>query len=214
MLALPARRHAAAGRLGRRRALRARRPGASRAAPSPSASRSGASRSRSSSGACACASRWRGSRTATRPCSCGASALDAIGGVPQAPIMEDLDLVRALQRARPPRAAAAAAVTSARRYLERGVCRSVAQNTLALRRLLRSASTARASPPGTGDDGRRRARAGGAERSPPAGARCSGGSGTTCATARPTTRRARSPRCSTRACSCCSRWRPAGARRP
>ena len=60
------------------------------------------------------------------------SALDAIGGVPQAPIMEDLDLARALRRRGRLALLAQPATTSARRYLERGVLRTVARNTLAL----------------------------------------------------------------------------------
>ncbi len=59
------------------------------------------------------------------------SALDAIGGVPQAEIMEDLDLARALSRRGRLALLPLAAVTSARRYLERGVFRTVAKNTLA-----------------------------------------------------------------------------------
>jgi rSAM/selenodomain-associated transferase 2 len=59
-------------------------------------------------------------------------ALEAIGGVPQAPIMEDLDLVRALRRRGRLALLAPPATTSARRYLERGVLRTVARNTLAL----------------------------------------------------------------------------------
>jgi len=58
--------------------------------------------------------------------------LEAIGGVPQVPIMEDLDLVRAVRRhgrlARLP----AAAVTSARRYRQGGVARTVWRNTVAV----------------------------------------------------------------------------------
>jgi rSAM/selenodomain-associated transferase 2 len=60
------------------------------------------------------------------------SALEAIGGMPQAPIMEDLDLVRALRRRGRLALLPLAATTSARRYLERGVLRTVARNTLAL----------------------------------------------------------------------------------
>lgn len=60
------------------------------------------------------------------------SALDAIGGIPQAPIMEDLDLVRALRAQGRLALLPDAAVTSARRYLERGVWRTVVRNTLAL----------------------------------------------------------------------------------
>jgi rSAM/selenodomain-associated transferase 2 len=61
-----------------------------------------------------------------------ASALAAIGGVPQAEIMEDVDLVRALRRQGRLALLPLPAVTSARRYLERGVLRTVARNTLAL----------------------------------------------------------------------------------
>jgi rSAM/selenodomain-associated transferase 2 len=60
------------------------------------------------------------------------SALDAIGGVPQAPIMEDLDLVRALRRQGRLALLPLPATTSARRYLARGVFRTVARNTVAL----------------------------------------------------------------------------------
>jgi rSAM/selenodomain-associated transferase 2 len=60
------------------------------------------------------------------------SVLDAIGGVPQAPLMEDLDLVRAIKRAGRLALLREAAVTSARGYLERGVWRTVAKNTVAL----------------------------------------------------------------------------------
>jgi rSAM/selenodomain-associated transferase 2 len=61
-----------------------------------------------------------------------ASALAAVGGVPQAPIMEDLDLVRALRRRGRLALLPLPATTSARRYLERGVLRTVVKNTLAL----------------------------------------------------------------------------------
>ena len=59
------------------------------------------------------------------------SALEAIGGVPQAPIMEDLDLVRALRRRGRLVLVPLAATTSARRHLERGVLRTVVRNTAA-----------------------------------------------------------------------------------
>jgi rSAM/selenodomain-associated transferase 2 len=58
--------------------------------------------------------------------------LDAIGGVPQVPILEDLELVRALRRRGRLVLLPLAAVTSARRYLERGVLRTVTRNTGAL----------------------------------------------------------------------------------
>jgi len=58
--------------------------------------------------------------------------LERIGGVPQVPIMEDLDLVRAIRRegrlARLPLAIA----TSARRYRTRGILRTVLRNALAV----------------------------------------------------------------------------------
>jgi rSAM/selenodomain-associated transferase 2 len=60
------------------------------------------------------------------------AVLDAIGGVPQPPLMEDLDLVRAIQRAGRLALLPEPATTSARRYLERGVLRTVAKNTVAL----------------------------------------------------------------------------------
>jgi len=58
--------------------------------------------------------------------------LDAIGGVPQAPIMEDLDLVRAMKAHGRLALLPAPAVTSARRYLDRGVLRTVLRNTVAM----------------------------------------------------------------------------------
>ena len=60
------------------------------------------------------------------------SALEAIGGVPQAPIGEDVDLVRALRRHGRLALLPLPALTSGRRYLEHGVFRTVARNTLAL----------------------------------------------------------------------------------
>jgi rSAM/selenodomain-associated transferase 2 len=58
--------------------------------------------------------------------------LDAMGGVPQAPLMEDLDLVRAIRRAGRLALLREPVVTSARRYLEGGVLRTVAKNAVAL----------------------------------------------------------------------------------
>lgn len=60
------------------------------------------------------------------------SALAQIGGVPQAPIMEDLDLVRGIQRLGGFALLRTAVTTSARRYLQRGVARTVWRNALAL----------------------------------------------------------------------------------
>lgn len=60
------------------------------------------------------------------------TALEAIGGVPQVPIMEDLDLVRGLRRQGRFALLDAPALTSARRYQARGFTRTVARNLLAL----------------------------------------------------------------------------------
>lgn len=55
-----------------------------------------------------------------------------MGGVPQAEIMEDLDLVRGMRAHGKLALLAAPVTTSARRYLERGVLRSLWRNWLAL----------------------------------------------------------------------------------
>ena len=55
-----------------------------------------------------------------------------MGGVPQAEVMEDLDLVRGMRAHGKLALLAAPVTTSARRYLERGVVRSVWRNWLAL----------------------------------------------------------------------------------
>jgi rSAM/selenodomain-associated transferase 2 len=60
------------------------------------------------------------------------SVLERIGGVPQAPIMEDLDLVRALRREGRLVRLPLAIETSARRYRERGALRTVLRNAAAL----------------------------------------------------------------------------------
>lgn len=57
--------------------------------------------------------------------------LEAMGGVPQVPIMEDLDLVRALRRRGRLEILPLAATTSARRYEARGVLRTMLRNWLA-----------------------------------------------------------------------------------
>ncbi len=57
--------------------------------------------------------------------------LERIGGVPQEPIMEDLDLVRALQRRGRLALLPLAASTSPRRYREAGVLRTVLRNAAA-----------------------------------------------------------------------------------
>jgi len=54
--------------------------------------------------------------------------LEALGGVPQVPIMEDLDLVRAMRRAGRLVLLPLPAVTSARRYEARGVLRTMLRN--------------------------------------------------------------------------------------
>lgn len=58
------------------------------------------------------------------------SVLDEIGGVPQAPIMEDLDLVRAMGRCGRVAQIALPVVTSARRYVSLGVFRTMFRNWL------------------------------------------------------------------------------------
>jgi rSAM/selenodomain-associated transferase 2 len=57
--------------------------------------------------------------------------LEAIGGVPQAPIMEDLDLVVAMKRRGRVVLVPLDAVTSARRYLARGPLRTMLRHWLA-----------------------------------------------------------------------------------
>ncbi|UCE87989.1 MAG: TIGR04283 family arsenosugar biosynthesis glycosyltransferase [Deltaproteobacteria bacterium] len=59
------------------------------------------------------------------------AALEALGGVPQAAIMEDLDLVRGLQRRGRFANLTLPTVTSARRYASRGVLRTLFRNQLA-----------------------------------------------------------------------------------
>ena len=59
------------------------------------------------------------------------AALQAMGGVPQVPIMEDLDLVRAMRRRGRVAALPLRATTSSRRYLSAGVWRTVARNAIA-----------------------------------------------------------------------------------
>jgi rSAM/selenodomain-associated transferase 2 len=59
-------------------------------------------------------------------------ALAAAGGVPQVPIMEDLDLVRALRRQGRMSRLALPVTTSARRYRARGSTRTVVRNALAV----------------------------------------------------------------------------------
>jgi rSAM/selenodomain-associated transferase 2 len=58
--------------------------------------------------------------------------LEAMGGIPQVPLMEDLDLVVAMKARGRLAALAPAAVTSARRYTESGIFRTVGRHALAL----------------------------------------------------------------------------------
>ncbi len=69
--------------------------------------------------------------------------LDAIGGVPQVPIMEDLDLVAALRRRGRLAVLAASATTSARRFRDRGVLRTTLRNWVGLIAWLIGADRAR-----------------------------------------------------------------------
>jgi len=59
------------------------------------------------------------------------TALQAIGGIPQAPIMEDLDLVSAMRRHGKLALLSLPVTTSARRYLAEGVWRTALRHTLA-----------------------------------------------------------------------------------
>jgi rSAM/selenodomain-associated transferase 2 len=59
------------------------------------------------------------------------TALQEIGGVPQAPIMEDLDLVSAMRRRGKLALLSLPVTTSARRYLAAGVWRTAARHCLA-----------------------------------------------------------------------------------
>jgi rSAM/selenodomain-associated transferase 2 len=59
------------------------------------------------------------------------SALEEVGGVPDAPLMEDLDLVRALKRCGRFAMLPLSVTTSARSYLERGPWRVASRNLLA-----------------------------------------------------------------------------------
>jgi rSAM/selenodomain-associated transferase 2 len=59
------------------------------------------------------------------------ATLEALGGVPQAPIMEDLDLVRALKRRGRIACLPFPATTSARRYQAAGALRTVLRNAVA-----------------------------------------------------------------------------------
>jgi rSAM/selenodomain-associated transferase 2 len=61
-----------------------------------------------------------------------ASVLRALGGVPQAPIMEDLDLARGIRSRGRLALLPEAVTTSARRYRTRGVLRTMLRNWLAL----------------------------------------------------------------------------------
>jgi rSAM/selenodomain-associated transferase 2 len=60
------------------------------------------------------------------------SLLESMGGVPQAVIMEDLDLVKRIKQAGRIALLSASVTTSARRYREYGVFRTMARNALAL----------------------------------------------------------------------------------
>jgi cellulose synthase/poly-beta-1,6-N-acetylglucosamine synthase-like glycosyltransferase len=60
------------------------------------------------------------------------SLLESMGGVPQAVIMEDLDLVKRIKQAGRIALLSASVTTSARRYRQYGVIRTMARNALAL----------------------------------------------------------------------------------
>ncbi len=69
--------------------------------------------------------------------------LDALGGVPQVPIFEDLDLVRAIRRAGRLALLPLPATTSARRYEAGGVLRTMLRNWVAAAAWLAGADRAR-----------------------------------------------------------------------
>jgi len=60
------------------------------------------------------------------------NVLERMGGVPIVPMMEDLDLVRAIKRAGGLDSLALAATTSSRRYRERGTLRTIVWHQIAL----------------------------------------------------------------------------------
>ncbi|MFP6655194.1 MAG: TIGR04283 family arsenosugar biosynthesis glycosyltransferase [Myxococcota bacterium] len=60
------------------------------------------------------------------------SVLEAMGGIPIVPMMEDLDLVRAMKRAGRLQMLTLAATTSSRRYARNGTLRTVLHHQLAL----------------------------------------------------------------------------------
>jgi len=60
------------------------------------------------------------------------TVLDALGGIPQQPIMEDLDLAKGIRRQGRLAMLRLQVVTSGRRYRQRGVWRTVLRNTAAL----------------------------------------------------------------------------------
>jgi len=60
------------------------------------------------------------------------NVLERMGGIPIVPMMEDLDLVRAIKRAGRLQMLALTATTSSRRYLRRGALRTVLQHQRAL----------------------------------------------------------------------------------
>lgn len=60
------------------------------------------------------------------------AALESLGGIPQAPIMEDLDLVHAMRRVGRVARIPLAVTTSSRRYLEAGALRAWLRNAAAV----------------------------------------------------------------------------------
>jgi rSAM/selenodomain-associated transferase 2 len=70
-------------------------------------------------------SRLTGSATGDQAMFCTRQAFAAAGGFPDIPLMEDVALSKRLKRAGPPLCLAAAAITSGRRWDERGVIRTI-----------------------------------------------------------------------------------------
>jgi hypothetical protein len=70
-------------------------------------------------------SRWSGIATGDQAIFVARTALAAAGGVPEQPLMEDIELSRRLRRRAPPACLRDRVVTSGRRWEQRGVWRTI-----------------------------------------------------------------------------------------
>jgi rSAM/selenodomain-associated transferase 2 len=70
-------------------------------------------------------SRWSGIATGDQAIFVTRDAFDAVGGYPNQPLMEDIELCRALRRIVPPACLAQSVVTSGRRWERHGVWRTI-----------------------------------------------------------------------------------------